>query len=214
MGTPRPEDAEREATLRGSRVGISTKVISVAIAAIIVIATGLFLLLPYWAAPAGNPASSSASRDGLLITSNASSFFLRGYYSHEVNFSLTHSGEVIVLGNVSFFYVIPSNLETRTMTATTGRNATTTVAVVTAEYQCGISLGQRRFFFAQFGSSSATVRLDYCAVLNEALNQQNPRGSTDGWALWQVSRDSTPPVALYMAGHGESVNHTALWVGK
>lgn len=201
MGRSRPEDAEREATLRESRVGISTKVLSVAVAAIVVTATGLFLLLPYWVAPAGSP-TSSASEGGLLITSNGSSFFPRGYYAHQVNFSLTHSGEVIVLGNVSFLYVAPSNLETRTMTVSTGQNATTTVAVVTAEYQCGISLGQRRFFFAQFGSSPATVRLDFCAVLNEALNQQNPRGATDGWALWQVSRDSTPPVALYMAGHG------------
>lgn len=150
-----------------------------------------------------------------MITSNYTSFFPGGYLSHEVNLSLTHSGDTIVLGNVSFLYFTPSNIETLTMTRIAAGNTTTSVAVVTADYQCGTSMGQRRFFFAQFnGGNAATVRLDYCAVLNAALAQDYPRGSPHAWVLWQVSEDSSPAIALYMAGQWDNVTHVALWVGS
>ncbi len=45
---------------------------------------------------------------------------------------MTHSGDAIVIGNVSFLYLTPSNLETRTMTRGATGN-TTTVAVVTGK---------------------------------------------------------------------------------
>lgn len=199
--------------LQGSRVGTTTKVLSVFVAALVVAATGLVFSLPYLAAPAGD--STSPAGDRLVITPNFPIFFPGGYYSHVVNFTFTHSGDAIVLGNVSFLYVIPSNLETRTITESGGGNATTTVAVVTADYQCGTSLGQQRFFFAHFnGRNTRTVRLDYCAVLNAALTQSYPRGSPHAWALLQVSRDTSPRVALYMAGQWDNVYHVALWVGK
>jgi hypothetical protein len=222
MASPRPEGRRRKTATRtsslvtvdarqGPRVGTTTKVLSVFVAALVVAAAGLLLSLPYLAAPAGD----STAGDGLVITAHSSTFFPRGYYSQEVNFSFTHSGDAIVLGNVSFLYVTPSNLETRTVTESGGGNATTTVVVVTAEYQCGTSLGQQGFFFAHFnGRSTRTVRLDYCAVLNAALTQSYPRGSSHAWALLQVSRDTSPPVALYMAGQWDIVYHVALWIGK
>lgn len=224
MASPRPEGRRHKTgtrdsslvrvdVLQGSRVGITTKVLSVFVAAVLVAATGLVLSLPYLAAPAGY--STSTAGDGLVITPNSSTFFPTGYYSHEVNFSFTHSGDAIVLGNVSFLFVTPSNLETRTFAESGGGNATTTVAVVTADYQCGTSLGQQRYFFAHFnGGRTGTVRLDYCAVLNAALTQSYPRGSSHAWALLQVSRDASPHVALYMAGQWDNVYHVALWVGK
>jgi hypothetical protein len=194
------------------RIGIATRLLSVFVAVMMIVATGSVLFLAYLATPAQNSVYSSRDSGGLLVVSSPSTYFPNGYYSHEVNFSLTHSGDAIVIGNVSFLYLTPSNLEMRTTTRATG-NTTTTVAVVTADYQCGTSLGQRQFFFAQL-SGNSTVKLDYCLVLNTATAQSYPRGSPHAWALAQVSTGTSPLVAIYLAGTWDRVYLVELWVEK
>lgn len=159
--------------------------------------------------------STPSGMGGAVVTSDSSGAFPRGYYSHTVNFSLTHSGDAIVLEGYSFIYSVPTNLETRTLTIGTGAQASTTVAVVTADYQCGSSLGQRRFFFVQaMGSQGVTYTLDYCLLLNSAIAQGALQGGVaHPWDLWEVA-PSSPSVAIHMAGTGEHVSLVELCVSK
>lgn len=157
-----------------------------------------------------------SSLEGAVVTSDGAMYFAGGYYSHRVNFSLTHSGDVIQLGPYSFLYTTPTNLETRTMTVGSGGAATTTVAVVTADYQCGTSLGQRRFFFVQGlgGADGPAYTLDYCLVLNTAVAQGAVQGGVaHPWDIWQIA-PSSPAVAIHMSGTGESVSLVELCVSK
>ncbi len=160
---------------------------------------------------AGNKAVQTRSDQcSCVITSDPAAYFPHGYYSHAVNFSQIANGDSIAVGNASFLYEIPSNLETRT--TTTG--GTTTTIVVTAEYQCGTSLGQRLFFYAVLGNETG-FKLDYCMVLNTAIAQGAYRSSTaQSWSLWEISANAAPRVAIHMEGSGEYVSVVELWVGR
>ena len=154
---------------------------------------------------------------GLVVTADAAAYFPDGYDSHVVNFSVTHSGDAVVVRNYSFLYVTPSNLETRTITIGASGQTTTTVVVVTAEYQCGVSIGQRRLFFVQplVSGGNTTLKFDYCLVVNAAIAQGALQGgAAKAWDLWQVSAETTPAVAVHMAGIGEDVSLVELCVGK
>lgn len=162
------------------------------------------------------PALPSVTTTGGVVTSDVSGLFPRGYYSHAVNFSLTHSGDAVVVAGYSFLYTVPTNLETRTMTVGTGSSTSVTTVVVTADYQCGSSLGQRRFFFAHaIGSqNSTTYALDYCLLLNSAVAQGALQGGVPHpWDLWEVV-PSSPLVAIHMSGTGEHASLVELCVSK
>lgn len=180
-----------------------------AVLAVVCLTAGGILYAMYLPAP---PSGTTVS----VVTSDPSELFPHGYYSHAVNFSLTHSGDVVVIGGYSFLYAVPTNLETRTMTLGTGSQSSTTLGVVTADYQCGSSLGQRRFFFAQAlgAQNSTTYAFDYCLLLNTAI----ARGALQGgvphpWDLWEVA-PSSPPVAIHMVGTGEQVSLVELCVSE
>ena len=161
--------------------------------------------------------STTATNAPSVVTSNTSGYFPHGYNSHEVNFSLTHSGDLIVVGNASFLYVSPTNLETRSMAVGPSASATTTIAVVTADYQCGTSMGQQRVFFVQMlnRDANSASKLDYCLILNTAISQGAYQGGVaHSWELWQVSTALGPAVALHMTGSGEDVSLVELCVEK
>ncbi|HKT22113.1 MAG TPA: hypothetical protein VJR06_05860 [Nitrososphaerales archaeon] len=194
-----------------SRVGAGGR--TVAAVTIVTVMTAAAIVALYYAPVWGG----GTSQGGLVVTADASTYFPHGYISHVMNFTATRSGDGVVVGNYSFLYVTPSNLETRTMSVGTSGQSSTTVVVVTAEYQCGVSLGQRRLFFAQPLASgvNATFRLDYCLLVNTAIAQGALQGGVArAWDLWQVSAGSTPAVALHMTGSGEGVSLVELCVGK
>jgi hypothetical protein len=202
-------------TAAESRSGVTSGLPALLLIAVIIIATGatIYLLEQY---PTPHPTTTITAAGGTIVTSDASGYFPNGYHAHVLNFSSTHSGDVIVMGNVSFLYVTPTNLETRTMTVgSTG--ATTKVVVVTADYQCGTSMGQQRFFYAQMlnGGSGNAIKLDFCLVLNTAIAQGAYQGGVaHPWALWQLSTGTNPTVGVHMAGSGEDVSLVELCVEK
>lgn len=190
----------------GGRTAAAVAVVTIMTAAAIVV---IYYYAPVWGG--GTP------EGGLVVTGNASGYFPAGYSSHVMNFSATRSGDVVVVGNYSFLYITPSNLETRTMQVGASGQSSTTVVVVTAEYQCGASLGQRRLFFAQPTASggNTTFRLDYCLLVNTAIAQGALQGGVPrAWDLWQVTAGATPAAALHMTGSGEYVSLVELCVGK
>ena len=143
-----------------------------------------------------------------ILTSDATPFFPTGYASKQVNFSGLSNGSVITVDQIPFWVEFPSNLETRTTTI----NGVSTTITVTADYQCGVSLGQRRFFHAQFPNGQE-MKLDYCLVLNTAVQiamRSNNMSMT--WSIWQISLNTYPTVALHMIGTGENVASAELWV--
>ena len=137
-------------------------------------------------------------------------YFPTGYYSQIINFSLTHNGSSVTVGVTTFRYYIPANLETRTTTI----SGVTTIINVTVDYQCGISLGQRLFFFAQLQNGNE-FRLDYCLLLNNAVQMaQRSNNFSMTWSLWQISLNTLPTVAIHMEGTGIDVGVVELWVSK
>lgn len=161
--------------------------------------------------------TSSAAANWSVAASDPSTYFPDGYYSQVVNFSSTHDGDAIAVGNVSFLYVTPSNLETRTTASGGAGNVTSTVAAVTAGYQCGTSMGQQRFFFAQVpdGRTANALKLDYCLLLNTAIaNGAHQGGVASPWDLCRISTGTAPTAAVRMTGTGESVSLVELCVGK
>ncbi len=198
------------------RAGTGTALLAIFVLAFIVMAAGAvyFIFNP----PATESSSTtSTGNQSFIVTSDPSPYFSNGYYSHVVNFSRTNPGDVIVVANFSFLYVRPTNLETRTMTMGMGNDKTTTAVVVTADYQCGTSMGQRQFFFVQpvYGGSGTAYRLDYCLLLNTAISQGAYQGGVaQSWDLWQISMGDGPTVALHMTGSGEYVSSVELCVGK
>jgi hypothetical protein len=142
-----------------------------------------------------------------LLVSDPAPYFPSGHVSNTVNMSRTSNGDVVDVGQTEFFLVIPTNIETRT----TQFGGTTTVVTVTAEYQCGISLGQRMFFDANL-PSNMTVRLDYCLILNSAVQTMQRSGDFSmSWSLWEITVATYPTVALHMFGTGEHVESVELW---
>ena len=192
-----------------AQVGVATAHIAlISVAVIIVAAVGFFFLVGQPQAAADSTTTKTMAGEP-VVTPAYSAYFPNGYYSHVVNLSSTHSGDVIMVGNVSFLYVIPTNLETRSMTVGPAGSATTTVAVVTADYQCGVSMGQQRVFFAQplNGASGDALKLDYCLVLNTAISQGAYAGGTaHSWDLWEISTGLGTTVAIHMTGSGEQVS--------
>ena len=197
------------------QVGVSAAFVAlILVAVIIVAAVGFFLVVQQ---PGALDSTTTTMGSEPVVTSAYSNYFPNGYNSQLVNFSSTHSGDVIMVGNVSFLYVTPSNLETRTMTVGPTTNPTTTVAVVTADYQCGVSMGQQRVFFAQLpaGHKGEAVKLDYCLVLNTAIAQGAYAGGVaHPWDLWEVSTGLGTTVAVHMTGSGEQVSLVELCVQK
>ncbi len=211
----RPESADRRARAQ-FRTRVTTRLlIAVVLVVMMASAAASYMLASQLPSTLGH--TNSAAANGSVVASDPSTYFPNGYYSQVVNFSLTHDGDAIVVGNVSFLYVTPSNLETRTMAPGGAGNATSAVAVVTADYQCGTSMGQQRFFFAQVldGGTANAVKLDYCLLLNTAIaNGAHQGGVASPWDLWQISTGIAPTVAIHMTGTGESVSLVELCVGK
>jgi hypothetical protein len=142
-----------------------------------------------------------------LLVSDPTPYFPSGHVSNTVNMSRISNGDVVDVGQAEFLLVIPSNIETRT----TQFGGTTTVITVTAEYQCGISLGQRMFFDAKL-PGNMTVRLDYCLILNSAVQAMQKSGNfSTNWSLWEITVATHPTVALHTSGTGEHVESVELW---
>ena len=143
-----------------------------------------------------------------ILVTNPTPYLPTSYNSKVVNFSNVSNGDFITVGTTDFQLVIPSNLETRTTTL--GGNTTT--ITITADYQCGISLGQRIFFDAAL-SSKVTARLDYCLILNTAVQiMLRTHNMSATWSFWQISLNTSPTVALHMTGNGEKVTLVELIV--
>lgn len=178
--------------------GVVVVIVTLALAAVLAV----FVLSP-------NRTTSTAT-NSYVVTSGPSPYFPNGYESLPVNFSSIRDGDVLVVGATSIRYYLPSNLESRTTTV----SSTVTTITTTADYQCGNSLGQRRFFEARLVNGSE-FQLDYCLVLNSAIAQGAYRSSTaHSWSLWQISGGTAPIVAIHMSGQGEYVDVTELWVSK
>lgn len=145
-----------------------------------------------------------------VLTTSPTPYFPIGYYSEVINFSAINNGSNITVGGTTFRFSIPSNIETRTTTI----GGVSTIITVTADYQCGISLGQRLFFFAQL-SNDSEFRLDYCLLLNNAAQEmQRSNNFSMTWSLWQISLNTSPTVAIHMRGMGIDVVVVELWVSK
>ena len=145
-----------------------------------------------------------------VLTGDPTPYFLSGYYAKPVVFSELNYGSNVTVGNTTFQYIVPSNLETRTTTIT----GVSTVITITADYQCGTSLGQRRYFLANLPGGNV-VKLDYCLVLNEAAcEMQQSNNFTKSWSIWQVSVGTYPTVAIHLAGLGLDPSLVELWVSK
>ena len=135
------------------------------------------------------------------LVTDPTPYFPAGYDSKTVNFSNASNGDLITAGKIDFRLVIPSNIETRTTTI----GGSKTTITITADYQCGISFGRRIFFDALF-SNNVTVRLDYCLILNNAIQVMlHTHNMSAAWSLWQISLNTSPTVALHMMGSGERV---------
>lgn len=143
-----------------------------------------------------------------ILTSDPMPYFPTGYSSKLLNLSTLSDGTMINVGPIAFRVELPSSIETRT----TSTNGVTTTITVTADYQCGVSLGAREFFHAQF-PNGADMKLDYCLVLNTAEQvTQRYQNMSMNWNLWQISLNTYPTVALHMRGSGENVASAELWV--
>lgn len=141
-----------------------------------------------------------------VLVSDPSPYFAT-HLSKTVSMAGVSDGYTIDVGQSAFRLVVPSNIETRT----TQHSGTTTVVTVTADYQCGISLGQRMFFDAKL-PDNMTARLDYCLILNNAVQLAQRSGNLSmGWSLWQIPLGTYPVVALHMSGTGEQVGLVELW---
>lgn len=168
---------------------------AVAVASVIVVSS---IALYYAAVPATQRTVTTTVTERSILTSDPTPYFPIGYYSTLVNFSELQNGSDLVVGGTTFRFAIPSNIELRTTTV----GGISTVITVTADYQCGISLGQRLFFFAQLTNNNE-FRLDYCLLLNNAaqmMQQSNNFSMT--WSLWQISINTSPTVAIHMEGAG------------
>jgi hypothetical protein len=74
--------------------------------------------------------------------------------------------------------------------------------------------GQRRFFEARLANGN-DFQLDYRPVLNIAIAQAAYKSLVPrSWTLWEVSKDTTPVLAIHLAVAGGDVNTTELWVSK
>src|ERR1041385_4087976 len=104
------------------RAGTAAAIISLLLVATTVAAISAFFFLVY--SPSPNHGSTTTITDEAVVTSDSSTYFPDGYYSRLVNFSLTRSGDLTVVGNASFLYVIPTSLETRTITVGPGGSTT------------------------------------------------------------------------------------------
>ncbi|MCL5067711.1 MAG: hypothetical protein M1368_05080 [Thaumarchaeota archaeon] len=145
-----------------------------------------------------------------LLTADPEPYFPIGYNSERVNLTNLQNGTNVIVGVTNFRFSIPSNIETRTTTI----GGVSTVITVTADYQCGISLGQRLFFFAQLQNGNE-FRLDYCLLLNYGVQlAQRSNNLSMIWSLWQISLNTSPTVSIHMVGMGESVNLVELCVSK
>lgn len=155
----------------------------------------------------GVSTSTTTLTQSSILVSDPTTFFPTGYESSVLNFGLSN-GTLITVAQIPFWVEFPSNLETRTTTI----NGVSTTITVTADYQCGISLGQRKFFHAQFPNGQE-MKLDYCLVLNTAV-QMAMRSDNMSiiWSLWQISLNTYPTVALHIIGTGENVASAELWV--
>jgi hypothetical protein len=115
---------------------------------------------------------------------------------------------MVTIGQTNFRLELPSNIETRTTTL----NGVSTVITVTADYQCGVSLGARRVFHVQLQNGNE-MKLDYCLVLNNAVQiMQRSNNMSMMWSFWQISLNTSPTVAIHMTGIGEDVHQIELWV--
>lgn len=156
----------------------------------------------------GVSTSTTTLTQSSILTSDPTPYFPAGYETKVLNFSGLSNGTMINVDQIPFWVEFPSNLETRTTTI----NGVSTTITITADYQCGVSLGQRKFFHAELPYNHE-MKLDYCLVLNTAvqlaLHSQN---MSMNWSLWQVSLNTYPTVALHMIGSGENVASAELWV--
>lgn len=145
-----------------------------------------------------------------ILVNDPYPYFPTGYNSKLVNLSQLSNGDLLSIGSVTFQLDYPSNLETMT----TSIGGTSTVITVTADYQCGISLGQRIFFYAKF-ANAAEAKLDYCLILNNAVQIAQRTGNlSTSWNLWQIPLNTSPTVALHMTGNGEHVTLIELWTSS
>ncbi len=195
---------------QGRRAGIT----SITILIIILLGVAAVGFVIFWTSSA-NPADKSTSDRtttaayDYVFTNDSSPYFANGYYLRAVSPSEMFDGDTVVVGPTSFRFELPSNIELGT--STTG--GTTTVVTTIMDYQCGISLGSRKFFRAHLADGSDFM-LDYCLVLNTAIQRIGYANSDPPWNLWQISKGTIPIVAIHMSGKGESVSLVELWVGK
>lgn len=166
---------------------------------------GLGLGLGIAAPGAGSTVTTTVQQSSILV-SDPSPYF-PSHLSKTVDMSGVSDGDVIGVGLAGFSLSIPSNIETWT----TQHGGTSTVVTATVDYQCGVSLGQRVFFDAKL-PNAMVVRLDYCLVLNNAVETAQRSGNVSmNWSLWQVTLGTYPVVALHLSGTGGHVDQVELW---
>jgi hypothetical protein len=146
---------------------------------------------------------------GYVVTGDPSLYFPSGYYSQNVSLGGLGDGGSVTVGQTTFRLEVPSNL----VTSTTVVGGVSTTVVVTVDYQCGQSVGQRFFFHARLANGSDFI-LDYCLVLNQAASGFEAAGAPQQWSLWQISLGTAPIVAIHMEGTGDNVSTVELCVGK
>lgn len=146
---------------------------------------------------------------GYVVTGDPSLYFPAGYYSQNVSLDELGQGGNATVGGTTFSLEIPSNL----VTSATVIGGVSTTVVVTEDFQCGQSIGQRFYFHARLNNGSDFV-LDYCLVLNQAAKGFEAPGAPQQWSLWEVSLGTDPIVAIHMEGVGGGVSSVELCVGK
>lgn len=174
----------------------------VIVALIAIAGVGVYYSLPQ------NGVSTKTVSQSSILASDPTPYFPTGYESKVLNLASLANGNGISVAQIPFRVEFPSNIETRTTTI----NGASTTITVTADYQCGVSLGQRKFFHAQLPNGNE-MKLDYCLVLNTAVQiAQRNQNMSMNWNLWQISLNTYPTVALHMRGSGENVQSAELWV--
>ncbi|MDG6998114.1 MAG: hypothetical protein JRN15_03260 [Nitrososphaerota archaeon] len=185
-------------------------VIGVVLVVVLIAMTGIALYYSTTNASPNTITITTTSYQGSILTADPFQYFNTGYYTEPVDISRLSDGNNLTVGDTTFQYIVPSNLETRTTTIT----GVSTVITITADYQCGTSLGQRRYFLANLPGGNV-VKLDYCLVLNEAAcEMQQSNNFTKSWSIWQVSVGTYPTVAIHLAGLGLDPSLVELWVSK
>lgn len=166
--------------------------------------------------------------DIYAITNDSSNYFPNGYYSYALNFTSNYgeveftnliSGENISLAGVKFTYSIPPS----TSTFVTTINGQVETEYESIDYICG------SFFNVTMRQESApSFLLNYCTPRGNAATvaTTTSHSLTAGqnatvyytypipWSMWEIYKNSTPTVGIYVSGNGSTVQSIELVVAK